>query len=87
MRIITGGWSRRSLLCVGRFGPKDFGTQRYPEEAELICISNNEGSRQRLASFDDKQQTFTINPNLRTNPQCFGNDWALGRPEPGKACP
>lgn len=56
-----------------------------PDDVELVCIYNNEGSRERLQSVDATQQVFTLAPP-KPNPKCFGADWSLGTPQPGKAC-
>jgi hypothetical protein len=57
---------------------------RNPGDVELVCIYNNEGSRERLESVDAKRQVFTLAPP-KPNPKCFGADWSLGTPQPGKA--
>lgn len=57
-----------------------------PTDVELVYIYNNEEGRKRLGSINEKDQTFTLAPPHRWNPQAFIYDWALTIPSAGKAC-
>lgn len=58
----------------------------HPQDAELVYIANNNGSRKPLGAIDEQAQTFTLPPPHRWNPRALGTEWKLSIPTAGLAC-
>ncbi|MGD0899272.1 MAG: right-handed parallel beta-helix repeat-containing protein [Thermoguttaceae bacterium] len=54
---------------------------RNPGDVEYVHICNNDGTRRRLASIDEKSQTLTLATPNRWNPPVFSFDWYLSIPD------